>query len=42
VTVRKEERRSDDDASLREAEKKGRERARERDPEVVRDYRKPS
>ena len=42
VERREDERRGSDDPELREAEEEGKERARERDPEVSRDYRKPS
>lgn len=42
VERREGERRASDDPELREAEEKGKERARERDPAVSRDYDKPA
>jgi hypothetical protein len=42
VERREQERREADDPALRDAEETGKARARERDPEVPRDYRKPS
>lgn len=42
VERRETERRNSDGPELREAEEKGKERARELDPEVHRDYNKPA
>jgi hypothetical protein len=42
TSLLEDERRASDDPELREAEDKGKERAREHDPAVSRDYNKPA